>query len=285
MSADQSSPHPFHILYHCVQISAPSVVNFYTDILGFCHLSTVFSPDAQCQSYILGASSNSSHSTRLVLEYRLPNSNTPQERLQHPGYWKINCTLNHLDLAVQRLKAKGIAVSDPSQFLDIGYLSHLKDPDGNLIELLQKDFEKDHEADQVEEVPAQPLGQWFTFAHISLRVKALQPSLAFYQDQLNMRLLAQMDAPVHRFSLYFLGYTDEKAPSPDLNAVKNRPWLWRRPYTLIELQHYWGTETDPHFQYQFPLPGTLGFSRIVLNHPKVTSSIRDPDGCLWVAHL
>ena len=44
------------------------------------------------------------------------------------GYWKIGITLPDVDVARDRLLARGIAVSTPQQFYDIGYLCHLADP-------------------------------------------------------------------------------------------------------------------------------------------------------------
>ena len=45
-----------------------------------------------------------------------------------------------MDLARLKIIQSGITVSNPSQFLDIGYLCHLTDPEGRSIELLQHSF-------------------------------------------------------------------------------------------------------------------------------------------------
>ena len=51
-------------------------------------------------------------------------------------YWKNGITVKNLDVAVRYLREQGVAVSAPRQFHDIGYMSHLKDPNGFTIELL-----------------------------------------------------------------------------------------------------------------------------------------------------
>ncbi len=60
--------------------------------------------------------------------------------------------------------------------------------------------------------------------HTMLRVVDLEKSLAFYTGVLGMKLLRRTDYPDGKFTLAFVGYTDE-----DRGAV-------------IELTHNWGTE-------------------------------------------
>lgn len=64
-------------------------------------------------------------------------------RVQHSRderYWKIGICLPDLDVACEQLRRKGVDVSVPHQFRDIGYMAHLHDPEGFAIELLQHDF-------------------------------------------------------------------------------------------------------------------------------------------------
>ena len=56
-------------------------------------------------------------------------------------YWKIGLAMPNVTLARNELVKKGISVSKPSQFMDIGFLCHLNDPEGYSIELLQHTFE------------------------------------------------------------------------------------------------------------------------------------------------
>ena len=55
-----------------------------------------------------------------------------------------------------------------------------------------------------------------------------------------MKILSRQNIP-DMFDLYCLACTDEKPPSDDVNAVEIQEWLWRRPYTTLELQ-YWPQE-------------------------------------------
>lgn len=153
------------------------------------------------------------------------------------GYWKIGITLGDVDRARSALLDAGAAVSEPQQFLDVGYLCHLNDPDDYSIELLQHDFaeaKKSQQPDSRYLLQCRPC-----LAHITLRISDPDKSLAFYIEELGMRLLSRQRVSPHRFTLYFLAYSDEIPPHADLESVKNRPWLWRRPYTVLELQHRW----------------------------------------------
>ncbi|WP_054113040.1 lactoylglutathione lyase [Marinagarivorans algicola] len=62
------------------------------------------------------------------------------------------------------------------------------------------------------------------FLHTMLRVGDLAASFNFYVDILGMRLLRQQDFPDGRFTLVFLGYTDEASG------------------TVLELTHNWDTQ-------------------------------------------
>ncbi len=149
-------------------------------------------------------------------------------------YWKIGITLPNVDMAVVQLRAKGIEVSEPWQFLDIGYMCHLQDSEGFVIELLQHDFQTmrpDHAGDAT-----LPLGGGARIGQITLRTGGIMSDLSFYEG-LGMRPLSIQPVPDFGFDLYFLAFTDETPPDPDLLAIHNREWLWKRPYTVLEFQH------------------------------------------------
>lgn len=166
-----------------------------------------------------------------------PHSQTGADR-----YWKIGLCLPDLDLAVDQLRAAGVAVSTPQQFQDIGYLCHLTDPAGLVIELLQEDFAGDRPPGAG--TASLPLGGGAHLGQITLRTGDTATDLAFYRS-LGLRLLSHQPVPTHGFDLYFLADTDETAPDPDLTAVVNRPWLWKRPYTTLEFQHRPGLQPTP----------------------------------------
>lgn len=156
-------------------------------------------------------------------------------------YWKIGITLPDVDLAVQALRAQGVAVSDPRQFGDIGYMCHLTDPEGFVIELLQQDFEGNRRPGAAD--PAAPFAG-ATLAHITLRSGDIARDESICRG-LGMTLLSVQEVADHGFDLFFCGFSTETPPDPDLWSVANREWLWKRPYTLIEFQYVEGAEFAP----------------------------------------
>ena len=190
---------------------------------------------------------------------------TPSDR-----YWKIGVTLPQVDIARDRLLEAGIAVSDATQFRDIGYLCHLADPDGYVIELLQHRFEINH-------VPSPPdrdfvLGSRPTLGQVSLRVRDADASLAFYRDRLGLKLLSRQSVDPPGFTLYFLADTEESPPDTDPDAPSNREWLWQRPYTTLELQHRWAADKTPPSETR---DGELGFVELCFEHGHERSGRRD----------
>ena len=148
-------------------------------------------------------------------------------------YWKIGITLRNLNTAIDFLRSNGVVVSDPHQFRDIGYMSKIADPNGFVIELLQQGFKGNEKPVS----DGHPVGAQATLAHITLRVTDLAMAKAFFEDKLSMRLMSLQPVREYGFSLYFYTWSDEVLPNSDLSSVANREWLWRRPYTFIELQH------------------------------------------------
>lgn len=163
--------------------------------------------------------------------------NTRVNAENNAHYWKIGITLADVDNARERLLAAGIQVSAAKQFLDVGYMCHLNDPDGYCIELLQYDFAARHKPVLAD--PAYKLACAPTLGQITLRISEPESSLHFYRDLLGMRLLNRQVIAAHQFTLYFLACSDELPPNPNIDAVENREWLWQRPYTTLELQHVW----------------------------------------------
>jgi catechol 2,3-dioxygenase-like lactoylglutathione lyase family enzyme/predicted enzyme related to lactoylglutathione lyase len=166
-------------------------------------------------------------------------------------YWKTGITVRNLDIAVRFLKERDIAISEPIQFMDIGYLAHLQDPQGHMIELLQQGFE----GNEQEVGEGHPIGGQATVAHITLRVTDIASCDAFLTERLGMRLMSIQPVSSRGFTLYFYCWSDDKLPNRNLQAAENREWLWARPYTLLELQHFhepvtlnFRTEQDPGFQ-------------------------------------
>jgi catechol 2,3-dioxygenase-like lactoylglutathione lyase family enzyme len=152
-------------------------------------------------------------------------------------YWKIGITLRDLDTAVAHLRQCGLEVSQPRQFLEIGYMCHLRDPNGLPIELLQQGFEGNEAP--LGQGAAHPVADQATLAHVTLRISDLAAAKAVCENGLGMRLMSVQPVALadRAFCLYFYAWSQEALPNPDLEAVENREWLWARPYTLLELQH------------------------------------------------
>ncbi len=174
---------------------------------------------------------------------------------QDDRYWKIGISVPDLCLAHSTLRADGIEVSDPHMFENIGFMSHLEDPEGFKIELLQQTFEG-----RPKQLGYLLSSEVFTgIGQITLRTSDIEKALGFYRDQLGMTLLSVQPVPKYKFTLYFLAFTDERPPSDDLEAVSNREWLWQRPYTTLELQAF----DAPRNAFGLPGDGAPGFAALI----------------------
>lgn len=192
------------------------------------------------------------------LELRPLPSPKPYVHDASDEYWKIGITLPNVDMAFEHLSRAGVAVTQPRQFLDIGYMCHLTDPDGFQIELLQHTF-----AGQPRTLPGNPdlpLGGGAQIGQITLRVAGLDKALARYQRSMGMRLLSKQVVAGRDFTLYFLAFTGESPPNRDIEAVANRPWLWQRPYTTLELQHF----TEPGRHIRSTPSGGAGYTGLLI---------------------
>ena len=198
-------------------------------------------------------------------------------------YWKIGLVLNDVDVAVDTINKamesqKGrcndyVPIQQGSQFLDIGFLTHLKDPCDFSIELLQTSFKdnvelrkqliknvvkqedefiakiKENEPSNDTEdklVQSKTLleAEPFVIGQVTTRITDPKKSIDFYTNVMKMKLLSIQEVTKYRFTLYFLGYTDEVPPEKeDLKHVNNREWLWQRKYTTLELQWRWDSKS------------------------------------------
>lgn len=220
----------------------------------------------------------------LELVHRTAWADDPARRYRpapNDRYWKIGIALPQVDIARAQLLDAGIAVGDALQFRDIGYLCHLADPDGYVIELLQHRFAVNHMPSPPD--PSFALGSRPTLGQVSLRVRDAEASLAFYQRHLGLTLLSTQTVDPPGFTLYFLADTQESPPDADPDAVSNREWLWQRPYTTLELQHRWDADQAP---LAAPRDGELGFVELRFEHAHNGSGapeggdriVQDPDG-------
>ena len=214
---------------------------FYTDVLGMSVCSSSGSPAVGESVWLLGFGKGAN----LKLRHRSsePFRDAVYQPTDNDLFWKIGITLADVDRARQRLVENGIDVSEPCQFHDIGYLCHFEDPDGYCIELLQHRFECNFVRSPALE--GYPLGGEAMIGQVSLNVSDIDKALAFYQDQLGLRLLSRQVVPDRGFTLHFIADTNDRLPDPDVDAVENREWLWQRSYTLLELRSWDAKRLQP----------------------------------------
>lgn len=229
----------------CLKVEdADALSAFYTDVLGMRDLG---GPGSPAHGYDPG---------QCLLVFDAGDVG-PYQPASDDLYWKIGITVRDLDHAVAYLHERGWPVSEPRQFRDIGYMAHLNDPAGFAIELLQQGFEGSAS-------PAgggHPIGGQAILAHLTLRITDLAAAQRLCEAQLGMRLMSVQPVPERGFALYFYAWSDEPLPDPDLAAVENREWLWARPYTLLELQH-WHETAGPMTRPQPTQAGLAGFGYV-----------------------
>lgn len=160
-------------------------------------------------------------------------SSEPYKPEPNDVYWKIALAVPDIELAYRQLTDLGLTVSEPKQFRDIGYLAHLKDPEGFTIELVNHRFK--NESTRV--VPnCKKLGGGATLNLITLRTANIE-SAKFRLEEFGMKPLSIQPVESHGFTLYFYAFTDDVPPSNEPTALINRCWLYQRPYTVLEVQH------------------------------------------------
>jgi len=243
---------------HRLRISDPEQsLLFYQQKLGMELIEQI--QEKQCCRFFLGFDSGADQPAAL-LELIHDRSDLALSVAPQPsrteGYWKISIAVDNLDMARQRLLTNQVSVGDAFEVPNVAYLCHLADPDGYCIELIQRSFRIN--TPDVALKQNLPLGSHPTFLLSTIRVKDPKASLEFYRNILGMRLLSRQQVSDRQMTLYFLAFTEERLPVPDIEAVENREWLWKRQYTQLELQHIWGTENQDEFTYRTDQEGGFG---------------------------
>lgn len=128
--------------------SPETLARFYVDKLGM----TV--RDTQGEAVVVGYSGDDA-SIQLC---RATSPTLPYEHSKTDCYWKIGITLPNVDYAHRKLTqdtdTNSLCDTQPHQLGEIGYMCHLKDPEGFTIELLQHKFESNREQNEGnEDVP------------------------------------------------------------------------------------------------------------------------------------
>lgn len=170
-------------------------------------------------------------------------------------YWKIALSVPDIELACAQLRARGVTVSEPRQFEDVGYLAHFADPEGFAIELIDHVFLGERGAITLD--PAR-LGGGAHLSLVTLRaadMDAVEPTLLGW----GMSKLSVQPLTDYGFTLHFYAFTSEAPPSETLEAVANRTWVYQRPYTVLELQHVAALEVE-----QTPVGQAAGYGGVRL---------------------
>ncbi|MCL6270636.1 hypothetical protein M3P05_11940 [Sansalvadorimonas sp. 2012CJ34-2] len=258
------------IMHHrlCITDAEQSLV-FYCQKLG---MSLVAHEErADSQHYFLAYENTSSALLELVYNPHQYSPEIAPQPSRAEGYWKFSIAVPNLDQVRQLLLACDVPVGDCFEVPDVAYLCHLQDPDGYCIELIQHTFlgNKQNCDPCSNSLPGVPVSLNLS----TLRVKDIDASLVFYKA-LGMKLLSRQVVPSRNMTLYFLSGYGEAAPGTDIDAVEIREWLWQRPYTLLELQHIHGTESQHDFRYRVGVQtGFLGLDYQVESLPDLISSL------------
>ena len=155
-------------------------------------------------------------------------------------YWKIAISVPNIELAYAQLQSRGVRVSGPKQFRDVGYLALFDDPEGFSVELIDHAFQGERSGKPHDE---SLLGGGAHLSLVTLRtadIETVEAELLRW----GMRPLSVQPVTPYCFTLYFYAFTDEMRPNPDLEAIENRVWVYQRPYTVLELQHVHGLDAE-----------------------------------------
>ena len=114
-----------------------------------------------------------------------------------------------------------------------------------------------------------PETEGYVFNQTMMRIKEPERSMDFYTRVMGMRLVRKLDFPEMKFTLYFLGYLDDRQAGlvPQDDAHRTTYTFGRE--AMLELTHNWGSEDDPDFQYHNGNDEPQGFGHIGVTVPDV----------------
>ncbi|MEO1474153.1 MAG: VOC family protein, partial [Pseudomonadota bacterium] len=206
---------------------------FYREVLGMANLSD------ECISY-----------SEQELAIHFTKAEEPYDPQPTDLYWKIALSVPNVELACAQLRAAGVDCSEPQQFRDVGYLAKATDPEGFVIELIDHWFQGDRPDTPIDETL---LGGG---AHLSLLTLRTADIASVEREVLSWGMVPLSVQPVDPFgfTLHFYAFTDERPPNDDLTAIENRPWLYQRPYTVLEIQHVHALDRETQ-----PSSGAAGY--------------------------
>jgi lactoylglutathione lyase len=114
-----------------------------------------------------------------------------------------------------------------------------------------------------------PETEGYVFNQTMMRIKEPERSMDFYTRVLGMRLIRKLDFPEMKFTLYFLGYLDDRQAHTVPNDDAHRTTYIFGREAMLELTHNWGSEKDPDFAYHNGNDEPQGFGHIGIAVPDV----------------
>ena len=114
-----------------------------------------------------------------------------------------------------------------------------------------------------------PETEGYVFNQTMMRIKEPERSMDFYTRVMGMRLVRKLDFPEMKFTLYFLGYLDDKQAQLVPNDDAHRTTFTFGREAMLELTHNWGTEDDADFAYHNGNDQPQGFGHIGIAVPDV----------------
>lgn len=207
---------------------------FYTNILGFAVLDQ-FSEN-NTTYYNLGFKNTDFY---IQLKHTPSLKKIEYQEKTTDNYWKYSLFVDDIQKVYRNLKEQNYHIGEPFQFGDIGYLSHTTDNENHKIELIRKTFQQNKLLQTKEEC---------MLGLLTIRTKDPIKIIKLYEDILDLKLFVRMYVNRGKgFTLYFLGHKDLQVPSPDIDAIENREWMYQQSHLFIEIQHYWNSEYNDDF--------------------------------------
>lgn len=218
-----------------LQIFEPEqTLSFYTQVLGFKQLNEF--TENNVTYYNLCFENTDFH---IQLKYSPLLEKAHYKEAPTDNYWKYSLFVDDIQKAYQHLTHHNMTIGEPFQFGDIGYLAHTKDVENHQIEYIQQTF--------LQNTPI-TTNESTALGLLTIRTKDPIKIIKFYEDILDLKLFVRMYVNRGRgFTLYFLGNKNLEAPTPDIDAIENREWMYQQSHLFIEIQHYWNSEYDLDF--------------------------------------
>lgn len=90
----------------------------------------------------------------------------------------------------------------------------------------------------------------YNWQQTMLRIKDPKLTVPFYEKNFGFKLVHNYDFPQWNFGLYFMAIIppSEEASLPPPGTKESEEWLWNTKYTVLELTHNYGSETDENFK-------------------------------------